>query len=225
MSELNHSSVSTHTAAHSTLAHLPPMNTIMQEAKFSFKKQSVKDELGNEIKRPPVTLQVPVPTFNGLIAHLEDEKVQQFILDLVSGAIIDQVRSQVSDEDKPVNTQEELDLSKLDLKFIANMPKAERAGSGIPKEQWDAFSADYVQTIVSTTDKGPERAAKAATLLTAKFGPVRTDKAVLKFLKDQLAYYATKTPNLEEYQDVYQFLMQKVETLLQKDNADLLAAL
>jgi hypothetical protein len=216
----------THTA-HSATSHLPPMLTVMKETKFTFKKQVAKDELGQEVKRPPVVVNLPIPTFPGLLQHMEDAKVQQFILDLVEGAIVDQAKAQISpgEGEKEVSTQEELDLSKLDLTFIANMPKAERQGGGIPKEQWEAWSADYVQVITSTTDKGPDKATKAATIMANRFAAVKTEKAILKFLKDQLNYWASKTANLEDFQDVYQFLENKVNTLMNKDSAELLASL
>ena len=106
--------------------------SVDREFKFSFKKQTIKDELGIEQKRPPVTLTVPIPTFEGLVDIIsKDQKAVQFILDLAEEAIKDQIRVQLSDEDKPVNRQEDLDLWKLSISFIAKMPKSERSGCGI----------------------------------------------------------------------------------------------
>lgn len=216
--------MSEHTA--STISNVNPLLTVDREAKFSFKKQKIQDELGQEVKRPMVSLQIPVPTFDGLITALStDDKVKQFVLDLVESAIIDQARQQVSDEEKPVNRQEELDVSKLDLTFVANIPKAERTGGGIAKEVWEEFESNYIEVMVANTEKGVDRVSKAAKLLVAKFTPVRTDKTVVKFLREQLAFWYSKTPAQEEFADVFKFLDEKAGTLLNRDSAELLQSL
>lgn len=195
-----------------------------REYKFSFKKQTVKDELGMDIKRPPVILTVPIPTFDGLLEALADTKVSSFVIDLVEEAIKDQVRSQLSDEDKPVNRQEDLDLTKLTLSYIANMPKSERTGGGISKEVWTDFEKDYVEVMVPIR-KDEVRVSKAAALFTGRLAKCRTDKPVLNFLRKQLGTWAENTPNIEDYAEVYKFLDDKITEYLNKDNPDLLAAL
>lgn len=207
--------------------HTKPVAPLVldKEVKFSFKKQMIQDELGQEVKRPMVSLQLPIPTFDGLIAALEDPKAIQFVLDLVEAAVIDQARLQVSDEEKPVNRQDELDLTKLDLKYIANIPKSERTGGGIAKEVWEEFESNYVEVMGANTEKGEEKLRKAAKLLVAKFTPVRTEKNVIKFLREQLGFWYSKTPAQEEFAEVYKFLDEKAGTLLQRDSSDLLASL
>lgn len=197
----------------------------LRDTRFTFKKQTAVDELGAEIKRPPVVLALPIPTFTGLVEAFDNEKVQQFVLDLVEDAIKEQARVQVSDEDKPVNRQDELDLSKLTLEYIASIPKSDRAAGGISKEVWEAFGKDYVATIVAHTDRGPDKASKAASLLVGKVNSVKTDKPVLKFLQGQLQIWATKSSNLEDFAEVYQFLDTKISSLLNRDAVELLANL
>ena len=231
MSEHNHShghEVHTADAAHGApveIKHPPAPKSLMKEFRFSFKKQTTKDELGQEIKRPPVVLSVPVPTFEGMLESLTDTKVQQFVLDLLEEAVKDQVRIQVGDEEKPVNRQEDLDLSKLDLVYIANMPKSERTGGGISEEVWKAFQEDYITTMVTHSGKEKEKVERASNLLVKKFQPVRTEKSVLTFLRSQLAFWASHTSNLDDFAEVYKFLDDRAGMLLNKDSADLLQSL
>lgn len=196
-----------------------------REYKFSFKKQKVKDELGQEVKRPPITVTVKVPTFDGLIHYLgTSEKVQNFMLDLAEEAIKDQVRAQLSDEEKPVMKPEELDHSKLFLDYIASIPKAERTGGGISKDTWEDFEKDYV-AVMGPIRQSDEKAAKAAKLFTNRFNAVRTDKPVLKFLREQLGTWAANTQNLEDFQDVFTYLDNRVAELLNRDSAATLETL
>jgi hypothetical protein len=205
-----------------------------REFKFSFKRQTVKDELGIEQKRPPVTLTVPIPTYDGLLEALssEDPKIAPFILDLVEEAIKDQIRTQISDEDKPVNRQEDLDLSKLTIQFIANLPKSERTGGGISKEAWEEWSKDYIETMVPlravggiTKEDATDKVTKAAKLMTSRFNPCKTDKPVLTFLRGQLAQWASNTKNLEDHGEIFNYLDNKASDLLARDLTSQLASL
>ncbi len=197
------------------------------DMKFSFKKQTIKDDLGAEVKRPPVTVSIPLPTYDGFVNELTNEetgnKVAQFVLDLVHDAIKDQVRSQLSDEEKPAMRQEDLDLSKLTLTYIANIPKSERTGGGISKEVWADFEKDYTE--VMATVRGADKAAKAAKLFVSRFSQVRTDKPVLKFLRDELNTWVTKTTQVDDFQEVYTYLDGRVSDLLNKDNTSQLTNL
>lgn len=187
--------------------------------KFSFKK----DDLGN--KRPTIELTLKCPTKHGVEVMLEDEKQTEYLLDVLEGEVYKQAREQVGDEVKPVNSQEELDESKLTMEYIANLPKAERRGGGIAKEVWAAFAADYISVMPALTGKNAEQIGNAAKLLTAKFQPIKTNKKVISFLKEQLGMWFTNTSNAEDFAEVYEFLDKKAETLLQADEAALLANL
>jgi hypothetical protein len=211
----------------------PPLH-LDREFKFSFKRQTIKDELGIEQKRPPVTLTVPIPTYDGLLEALssEDPKIAPFILDLVEEAIKDQIRTQISDEDKPVNRQEDLDLSKLTIQYIANLPKSERTGGGISKEAWEEWAKDYQETMVPiravggiTKEDAADKVAKAAKLMTSRFNPCKTDKPVLNFLRAQLAQWASNTKNLEDHGEIFNYLDNKASDLLARDTTSQLASL
>lgn len=209
-----------------------PLN-LDKEFKFSFKKQKVKNEKGEEVARPPVTLTVPVPSYNGFVdAFLNDPKVAPYILELVEDQIKDQIRVQLTDEVKPVNSQGELDLSKLTLSFIASMPKYERAGTNISKETWEEWEKDYTAVMVPLREEAGDQDATARIgrqlkLFTSKFNLVRTDKAVINFLQGQLGIWATKTnpTQLDEFGELFRFLDERASALLNKQDQTSLAAL
>lgn len=191
------------------------------EAKFHFRK--VKDELGVETKRPTVNLTLPMPTVDGILAALKDEKQRDFVLETLGSAIIEGARQQVNDDAKPVNKQEELDVSKLTLSHLANVPKAERRGGGIQKAVWEAFEKDYIAVMPSVASKTEEQVTKAAKIFVAKLQPAKTNKPVIKLLMDQLDlwYASTAAESQEEYMDIYEFLKEKGDTFLNLTDEDL----
>jgi len=218
-----------HHAAETPVVTAPLYN--IRELKFSFKKQvlkdadgnPIKDELGVEKKRPPVVLNVKVPTFEGLLTEISDPNVANFVLDLVEEAIKDQVRQQLSDEENPVNRQEELDEKKLTLSYIANIPRSERTGSALSKEVFEDFGKDYIE--VMQQFRAVEKVTHAAKLFMGKLNSVKTDKRILKLLREQLATWAENTKQLEDLQEVYVFLDNRISTFLKKDDVDQLALL
>jgi hypothetical protein len=193
--------------------------TVNEEVTFGFRK----DKLGN--KRQPIKLILPMPTTEGIVQALQDEKQLEYILDVLKDQIKAAARAQISDEEKPVNKQSELDINKLTIEFLANQPKAERTGGGISKEVWEAFSEDYIKVMPAVSGRTADQVGNAARLLLGKLQQVKTNKPVLTFLKQQLALYATNTENLEEFADCVDFLDKKAETFLNMDDASLLANL
>lgn len=192
-------------------------NTMMREVKFNFRK----DSLGN--KRASIVKQIPVPTLAGLVAIIEaGGKQLDLVLDTLADVVYAQARQQVDAEDY---TDDKWDVNALAWDVIANLPKAERRGGGIPKETWEAFSADYIQVMPAVTGKTLEQTGNAAKLFVAKLAPVKTNKKVIAHLQDLLNIWFTNTPNAEDYADVYEFLSNKAETLLKADEASLLANL
>ena len=67
------------------------------------------------------------------------------------------------------------------------------------------------------------------TLLTEGSGhgllPVKTNKPVIKLLRGQLDIYINATKNAEDFAECVKFLMEKADTLLSADEAELLDAL
>lgn len=206
-------------AAQSEVLVSPIPNTVFKSTKYHFKK----DKLG--VKRPSVELQIPVPTVEAIPEMLKDEKQTAFLLSLLEAAVYQQGRDQVGDETAPVNTQSELNLDKMTLDFIANIPPSERRGGGISKETWEEFAADYIAVMPGITGKNAEQLGNAAKLFVSRLQPVKTNKKVLQFLQEQLDLWYSSTPNAEDFSEVYEFLSEKVKTFLTADEAALLANL
>ena len=210
-------------AEHNPAEHNPASNIeiarplyVLTECKYNFRK----DKLGN--KRPSVNLKLPFITVDGLVESLSDEKIVNFVLEVVNDSIYQAAKSQISDEEKPVNTQEELDINSLSLQFLANMPPAERRGGGIPKETWEAWGEDYMEIMPTATGKKREHVQNGLTFMLKKFQPVKTDKLVLAKLKELLDIYITSTERLDEFEVCVKFLAEKVDSLLASDSSKLL---
>ena len=200
-------------AENTALTAAPTMYT-NKDVKFSFKKA---DELGN--KRPPVSLKIPAPTIEAVVAFLNndtDGKNKEYLLDLLAEQIKEQARQQVADDDKPVNSQEELDLAKLTLEYISHIPASERKAGGIDKEVWAAFAKDYIAVMPGVTGKSADAVGVAADLLAKRFRAVANRKDVLKKLAEYLELWFTSTTpeKQEEFADVYEFLSKKAKELL-----------
>ena len=194
-------------------------NVKLEPVKFNFRKDK---ELGT--KRPSVELAIPVPTIDGILAILSaGGKALDLLQEAMYNVIYDQARAQV-DVDESID-QSKLDLTKLSWEAIANLPKAERTATGIPKEVWEEFGKDYIEVMPAVSGKSAEAIGNASKLLVGKLQGCKTNKKILSFLKEQIAVWFAHTANAENFADVYEFLDKKAETLLKADDSALLANL
>lgn len=195
----------------------------VREVKFNFKK-SKDAATGIEIIREAVLLAVPFPSVEGIIAILEGgEKGLELLQDAIEGVITSAARDIIAD-DTAINANN-FPLDSISWEFIANLPKAQRRGGGIPKEVWESFTADYIAVMPAATGKNLEQVTAAAKLLQNKLGSCKTNKDVLNLLIGQLAIYAEASNDAEEYKDCIDFLLNKAETLLNVSPEELLANL
>lgn len=239
-------------AALNALKNLPSPSFENKEFNFSFKgarkadffeagpdgkltdKPKTDEKTGDPLKMPEkrksFKLMLPVPTWPGFVASMDDAKVREFVMSIVQDEIYLAAREQIdrTPDDSglaPVNSQAELDVSKLTLEYLANLPPAMRRGGGIAKETWEAFAKDYVEVISANTVRKPDRVATAAKIFLSRFQLVRQDKELIKFLSGTLDMWAEKTENLEEFKGVYDFLMKKGDEFMNADNTSRLEAL
>jgi hypothetical protein len=198
-------------------------NKLIDEKEVKFAFRSVKDEAtGLESKRPTIEQKIPVPSVEGIISILEaGGKQLEMLQEAVADVIYQRARELLADDDKL--TEVPLDL--LAWEVIANLPKAERKGRGIPKEVWEDFSKDYVAVMPGVTGKTAEQIGNAAKIFLNKFQAVKTNKPVIKLLQSQLAVYLNSSPNAESFSECVEFLVNKAEALLAVDEAALLEAL
>lgn len=190
---------------------------ITREAKYFFK---AKEKDGP--RRDTVILQVPALTPAGLVNALHDTKQMEYILDIINGEISQAAREQVNDTAKPVNKQEELDMSKLSIEFLANEPAGDRRGRGIPKEVWEDFAADYMAIMPELIGKSKESVANAVKLFAGRLQGCKNSKPVLGVLEKYLQVWFSNTENAEAFGEVYAFLNSKIETFLKITDDQLL---
>lgn len=195
----------------------------VKPVKFNFKKTKDK-QTGIETVRKPVELAIPFPSVEGIVAILEaGGKQLELLQDAIESVIIAQAREIIS-EDTSINASN-FPLEKITWEYIANLPKAQRRGGGIPKEVWEAFEKDYIEVMPAVTGKTLEQVTRAAAIFKNKLNSVKTNEPVLKLLQEQLAIYAEATPNLEEFKDCVDFLSNKADTFLNVSPEELLANL
>jgi hypothetical protein len=185
-----------------------------KEFKFRFKK----DDLGNQ--RPSVTLNLPVPSVEGIIEILQKGgKGLEFLLevcaDTVRGAAVGFVQ-----ENEQIN-QENFPVAKILWDAIANAPRAER--KTIAEEVWVGFAKDYLEIMPGVTGKKNEQLQLAIDVYLKKLNPVKTNKEILKKLKAQFDMWVANTKS-EEFAEIVELLNGKFETYLKADDVELLAA-
>jgi len=190
---------------------------------FNFKKSKDKDT-GIETIRKPVQLAIPYPSVQGLINIIEKGgKGLELVMEAMA-SVVDSAARDILHEGLTL-TAATFPADKVAWEFIANLPKAQRKGGGLPKETWEAFAQDYCEVMPAITGKSPEQVANAAKILQNKFSAVKTNEAVLNLLVDQLAVYAEHSPNAEEYEECIDFLLNKADALLNVSPEELLANL
>ena len=187
--------------------------TVLQKFVFRFKK----DKLGN--KRAPVELNLPVPTISGIVGILKAGGKELELLNDAIYSVIKSVAAEIVAEKSDVS-QDNFPVGQVFWTAIANMPKAERAT--IPQEQWDGFAADYLAAMPGLTGKTADQVGLAVQIYLKKFTQVKTNKPILGKLKEQLALYM-ETPNAENFQDVLELLVRRVDTYLTAEEAVILA--
>jgi hypothetical protein len=188
----------------------------LKDFKFRFKK----DKMGNQ--RKTVELKLPVPSLEGIVSILESgsQAAQQLLLDVVYDCVRDVAGTIVGDSESI--TQENFPLDKITWEAIATQPRAER--TKIAQEVWDAFAADYLDVMPAVTGKNNEQLSAAVSVYVKKFTLVKTNKEVLSMLKTQLGLYMEHSKKAEEFTEILDLLLGKVDTYLKSDDVAQLIA-
>jgi len=217
------------------LMKIAPEHYILTDVNYGFRSETVDkvNEKGETVKvklpkRANVKLAIPFITFQGLVSGISEgdnaEKVRAWVISLVNDAVVAQGREQVSDSEKPVNLQSELDVSKLTMEAIALLPKSERGGAGISKETWEAFGKDYALVMVAQGVR-PEAVGKAVDILVRKLVPVKTNKKALAKLAVYINTWYANSTQQEEFADVFEYLKGRADQYLTIDDEALAEAL
>lgn len=195
----------------------------VKSTKFNFKTQKDKDT-GVETKRESLELALPFPSVEGIVAILQaGGKQLELLQDAIEAVIVAQARDIISDDHKI--TAANFPVDKVSWEFIANLPKAQRRGGGIPKEIWEAFAKDYIEVMPEAANKSLEQVTNMSKILLNKLAQVKTNEAVLEMVVAQLAIYMENTKSPEEYTDCVAFLLDKADAFLNLSPEELLANL
>lgn len=189
-------------------------NTVdLKDFRFRFKK----DKLGNT--RPSVELKLGVPSVEGIVKILEaGGKQLELLLDVVSDTVRAAAATFVS-EDENIN-QETFPQDKITWEAIATAPRAER--KSIDESIWEAFAKDYIDTMPAVTGKSVEAVTNATVVYLKKFTLVKSDKAVLGKLKEQLGLYMEHSKNVDQFQEILELLFSKADNYLKANDVELL---
>ena len=195
----------------------------VKPTKFNFKKTKDKDT-GVETVREAVTLAIAYPSIEGILAILEaGGKQLELLVDAVESVITQTARDIIAD-DISLNASN-FPIEKITWEAIANMPKAQRRGGGIPKEVWEEFAQDYCEVMPAASGRKLEQVANMSKILLNKLSNVKTNEAVLQLVIEQLSIYAENSPNFEEYAECVEFLLNKADLFLNLSDEELLANL
>ena len=182
---------------------------VAQTYKFNFKSRRITDEAGNEIgrtkKQPSLTVDLPVPTTDEVIAMLQSGGAEAVLLmtqisDIIYQAArgqFDEVIEQFGDDDSKEVTADMLNYDQLSISYLANLPPSSRGVQAISDEEWQAFFEDYLAVMVAATGKTEDRIKNHINLF-KKPQKAKANKEVLKVLVDQLDIYLASSGNLED---------------------------
>ena len=182
---------------------------VAQSYRFNFKSRRITDEAGNEIgrtkKQPSLTVDLPVPSTDEVIAMLRAGGAEAVLLMAQIGDIIyqaargqfDEIIEQFGDDDSKEVTADMLNYDQLSISYLANLPPSSRGVQAISDEEWQAFFEDYLAVMVAATGKTEDRIKNHINLF-KKPQKAKANKEVLKVLVDQLDIYLASSGNLED---------------------------
>lgn len=190
---------------------------------FKFKRNEDKETKITKIRKE-VVLALPYPNKDGVLAIAEaGGKVWELLLEAMETVVNNAARDILAD-DENLNAST-FPMDKVLWEAIANQPKSQRRGAGIPKEVWEAFSADYCAVMPAATGKPLEKVAQAAKIFLNKLQDLKNHPqkdALLDVLTQQLAVYSEASQNFAQFADCVDFLVKKSETLATMQEKDML---
>lgn len=201
--------------------------------KFDFKTMKIKDDngkvIGNGKKRPSVELELPIPVWEEVCAFPEGSAERNLVLESITDTIYGQARNQINEAIKAaeesgseiVINQEVLKMDELTWSFIANMPPARRGAAKIDDEAWTAFSEDYVSTMVQISPYKEPQLKGQADVFCDRFNSkgIKGNKKIIALLKQLLEQWFAASTAAEEHFQIYKFLSNKAENIL-NENAE-----
>lgn len=206
----------------------PPI--IGKEFVYFFKTDVLRDSDGKAIgkgrKHPDVKAILPVPvTLEEVIERAQKEpKIVQLVLDALNDQIFLAGRAQINAwrEDNPEGdfTPALFDLNKLSLEYIATLDRKSRGAYAPSDDELKSFAEDYSDVMINTVQYDTKKVATHVDLFKKGCIKIKTNKVALGKLRDVMAIYASRTENMEEQEQVYEWLTARIERWIKAEEKD-----
>lgn len=200
-----------------------PAGYVALERKFNFKARNLYDEAGKPNgkgkKQPSVVAVLPMASHETVAAFLADtaSKESALIMAAVEDLIYAAARNQFDEiidgfegDDSRTVSPTMLDLAKLDLTYIANLPPSSRASTVPDEEAFNTFFADYLAVMPAATGKLVDAIKRHITYYT-KPNVIKANKPVLELLMGQIDVYLTQAQNVEETAGTASYIRNKFD--------------
>lgn len=192
----------------------------VKEVTFNFRK--TKDEAtGIETKREAVVAKLQIPSVEGIVKILEQGgKPLELLQQAVATVVEDYAKSLLADDSSL--TSENFPADTINWETIANLPDTDRRGRGISKELWEDFLKSYIETMPAVIGKPVDVVKKQASIMAAKFQPLRThekkNELLPKFI-EMLTLYVSHAQDAEQYGACIEFLLKKADQFMNADTS------
>ena len=168
----------------------------------------VTQRAGFEVSLPKHTQETILEIFAG-----DNNLVKDYIVSLVNDELFLALKAQ-ADEKPDAKSFGDLDSSLLTIEQLAK-DAAAGGGSKPEKEVFEAFCAHYIKVMPAVAGISTDAAKNAASeFLNGRFTKTAYHENILKSFVGRLNTYAEKAPDASDYEDVVQWLLKKVERLL-----------
>jgi hypothetical protein len=180
-------------------------------------------------KRPSIEVALPSIAKDGIISVLEQGgQGEQFLLAICNDQFYNAARQKINEiltdnQDVTITAATikgfNLDWTSMAAAYLEAAASAK--ATGIPKEVWDDFVADYVTVMLrELPQNGEEKIKNAAEHLKLRFTKCRSNKKMLAKLQSYLALWFTATSRQEEFSKLYTTLDERAKALLAADDED-----
>lgn len=209
-------------------------------AKYFFKHEKMKDDEGNVIgkgsKHPDVLVAIPMPSNEELITYIAspdgtpEARVGDFIRDSVWDAIFVAGRGQINEwlESNAGQTfkADNLDLSKLSITAIANMPKGSRGAWAPSDDDLKEFN-DLYKEVMLRINYPAEKVKVHLTHWKAGMSKVKNNKPVVGKLQELLTAFAANCTEdeLADVEQTYTWLDNRATKYLKAEDKNTVEAL
>ena len=206
------------------------------KASYFFKTEKLQDAEGNTVgegrKHPTVEAILPRPTAEQVIAVLANPDVpnaaRTLVLEAIENIVFLAGRAQINEwrEKNPEGTftANNFDLSKLSLEAIALLPKKQRGGYSPEDAELKAFAEDYKQVMLHVVQFDPKKVGVHVKHLEKGMPKLRNEKKILEMLRGYLDLWASKTEQMEEHAQVFEWLGERITKWLKAEDRDLTEA-